>query len=553
MILKRRIIVFSSIILIFLFQTSIIFYPGWLVDDTAFFLLRLKNNLFGNATYGFSLENQTDRFIPFLFFGYQFISFITFKPFFFFFYNLFLSLTTLIILQIIRIKFELKYWHVFIFLVFVPGYSDSFFQIVNPEKELIFFWSLFLLTIITLLGIRSQGKYGTILIFLSLPLIFFSLFLKETTFILLSTFSSSLLFFNSKTFSFHTKKIKIHTSAKYILYSGLLMSFVFLVLFYIFTEKSPVKEGYHYFLTPADSILTRIIFSVKALILYAISDPLLVLLLPGLFFYSLYQRLLIPEGNPNCKIFSYISFFDACAVSSLTFVAAYIILGFHGVRYLLPAYPFGLIAISAYLQIHMQKMIKDLKLWKYFTIIIFVLLLINSVSSSINLAIFYKVSSYNFMQYKDELINKINTFNFNNDNSVIYYIPGKSKNWMIYSAKQHENIMNFYGVNLNNKNFKYNDSNQNWQEQKKANESKIKLKKGDIMLILPNSDISQKQILTNLKGINLKKIFSTNSPNYFEIPEIRHFLKFIMLKNKPNLLGTKMIFREVDYTIFEVL
>ena len=163
MILKRRRIVISSIILIFLFQTSIIFYPGWLVDDTAFFLLRLKNNLFGNATYGFSLENQTDRFIPFLFFGYQLISFITFKPFFFFFYNLFLSLATLIILQIIRIKFELKYWPVFIFLVFVPGYSDSFFQIVNPEKELIFFWSLFLLTIITLLGIRSQKKYGKIL------------------------------------------------------------------------------------------------------------------------------------------------------------------------------------------------------------------------------------------------------------------------------------------------------------------------------------------------------------------------------------------------------
>jgi len=41
------------------------FYPGWRVDDAAFFLYRLKNNLFGNAIGGFSLSNLSGKFIPF--------------------------------------------------------------------------------------------------------------------------------------------------------------------------------------------------------------------------------------------------------------------------------------------------------------------------------------------------------------------------------------------------------------------------------------------------------------------------------------------------------
>ena len=100
---------------ILLFQSAIILYPGWLVDDAAFFLIRLKYHLFGNAIDGFSLDNPSDRFIPFYYFGYQLISFFTLEPLFFFLYNLFLSLSTLILLQIIRIKLKLKYWPVFIF------------------------------------------------------------------------------------------------------------------------------------------------------------------------------------------------------------------------------------------------------------------------------------------------------------------------------------------------------------------------------------------------------------------------------------------------------
>jgi hypothetical protein len=53
--------------------------------------------------------------------------------------------------------------------------------------------------------------------------------------------------------------------------------------------------------------------------------------------------------------------------------------------------------------------------------------------------------------------------------------------------------------------------------------------------------------------LRLRKIMHTQSPNYFEIPEIRHFLKYLMMIKNPNLLGTRMVYREVDYAIYEVL
>ena len=542
------------ILSVFVFQTAIILYPGWREDDVALFLIRLKYNLFGNAIDGFSLDNPSDRFMPFYYFGYQLISFFTFKPFFFFLYNLFLSLSTLILLQIIRIKLKLKYWPVFIFLVFVPGYADSFYQIVNPEKELIFFWCLFLFTIMTLLDNESNKHRSIILMFISFPLIIFSLFLKETTFIILSIFCSSFLVLNSKILSFSTKIIQINTKVKYIFYSGLILSLSFLVLFFIFTRSAPDTEGYHYLLTPADSIVTRIMFSVKALILYAITDPLLVLLLPILFFYSVYQRVALSKDIFSENRIRYSTFIDACAITALSLVAAYVVLGFHGFRYLLPAYPFGLIALAAYLQIYVPSIEKYFKkLYIFVPSVFLVILLINSIFSAVNLAVFYKVSSYNFMQYKDVLIQNVNNINLNFNNLISFYIPGKNKITMDYTASMHKNILSFYEINVDQINFEYSTTNDNWVEQSEIAFNESNIKKGDNLLILPNSTISQDEILSNLRGLRLREIIHTQSPNYFEIPEIRHLLKYIMLKINPTLLGTRMVSREVDYAIYEVL
>ena len=157
------------------------------------------------------------------------------------------------------------------------------------------------------------------------------------------------------------------------------------------------------------------------------------------------------------------------------------------------------------------------------------------------------------MGYKDVLIQNINNINLNNTNVVNFYIPGKINMWMQYSADRHKDLLRFYEVDMDNIKFEYNNTNNNWLRQSEDDFTKTNLKKGDILLILPNSTISQVEILSNLLGLQLSKIIHTQSPNYFEIPEIRHILKYIMMYINPNLLGTMMVYREVDYAIYEVL
>ena len=132
-------------------------------------------------------------------------------------------------------------------------------------------------------------------------------------------------------------------------------------------------------------------------------------------------------------------------------------------------------------------------------------------------------------------------------------MPGKSNIWMQYSADRHKDLLSFYEVDMDNIKFEYNNTNNNWLRQSEDDFTKTNLKKGDILLIIPNSTISQDEILSNIQGLQLSKIIHTQSPNYFEIPEIRHILKYIMLYIYPNILGTMMVYREVDYAIYEVL
>ena len=124
---------------------------------------------------------------------------------------------------------------------------------------------------------------------------------------------------------------------------------------------------------------------------------------------------------------------------------------------------------------------------------------------------------------------------------------------MNYIANTHKSILSFYEIDIDQINFEYSTTNDNWVEQSEIAFNEPNLKKDDILLILPNSTISQDEILSNLRGLRLREIIHTQSPNYFEIPEIRHFLKYMMLNRNSSLLGTRMVYREVDYAIYELL
>ena len=137
------------------------------------------------------------------------------------------------------------------------------------------------------------------------------------------------------------------------------------------------------------------------------------------------------------------------------------------------------------------------------------------------------------------------------NNRVNLYLPGKKD--IGTDAYRHISILKFFDVDMDNIKFEYNSANQNWVEYSSASSTGKLIKKGDILLITPNSTISQEEIMANLHDLHLRNILQTQSPYYFEIPEIRHFLKSFMLKKNPNSLVHQMIYREVDFAIYEIL
>ena len=156
------------------------------------------------------------------------------------------------------------------------------------------------------------------------------------------------------------------------------------------------------------------------------------------------------------------------------------------------------------------------------------------------------------MRYKDVLIQKIDNINLTENKSVNFYLPGKKD--IGVDEYRHKYILKFFDVDIDKIKFNYYSANQNWVEYSSASSTGKLIKKGDILLITPNSTISQEEIMANLRELQLlRKIIQTQSPYYFEIPEIRHFLKFIMLKMNSNSLVHQMIFREVDFAIYEIL
>jgi len=528
-------------------------YSGWALNDTCYYLWILKYKPFHFLFNSWS--GTGDRLFPIFLPIYQLLSYISFSHKLFFFYH-FISASAIVCIMYKLLKgLDINFKYIILFILFVPGFTDSFYQIVNEEKEILLFWVLLLSMIVFIQYHEGNIIKNNIAVIIYPLLAVVPIFMKETSCIISLSFSGSLLALSSTPISRLIYKVEEKYSLKketrYFLLFNIFWSILFLVLFLIFTSQNN-PESYLIQMNSAGSLIGHIISSTKSFIFYAISDPLLVLLLPILFLYSIYQRIIQKRVIFAKNFINYQPFIDACAISTILFVLAYILLGFHGYRYLLPAYPFGLIALAGYLQIYIPLMKKNIKsLYILIPSVLIIFLWGNSILSAVNIAVFNKVSSYNFMKYKDSLIDRINFINLDENMKVNFYLPGKMD--IGYIAGRHQDILNFYEVDMSNIKFEYHGVNQNWVKQNMTASTESSLNKGDLLLITPNSSISQAETIANLQGLQLREIIRTHSPYYFEIPEIRHLLKYIMLKKYPDKLGSIMVYREVDFSIYEVL
>jgi hypothetical protein len=508
------------------------------LDDSFYWLNILKNDQF----YFFQLGS--DRFSPLNGFSQQIISYYSFSPIVFFLYNFIIGICSICILVKLISYFTNRFKFLPILIIVSPGFTYTHYLFFAGEPTLLFFWCVFILSLYKTIN-QNKSILWILISFLSANI---ALYHKETGFVILIVFSISYLFFyyfllNKKNYSIRKDK-KIYITFSVLIASG----FIYFAL-YIFSSMQYLDAGYLNALTPNWSLKSRIVYSLKSFILYVISDPIITIILPYIFVLSIFERINKSEIYNNLKSFIIL---DSLSISVIVFFGFYTLLGIHAEHYLLPSYPFAIIAITGYLSILAKHGLKIFdNRYKIFLSLIIIILITNGVFSSFNQVFFYRASSRNFMQYKDALIHKINDINLIENNRINFYLPGIDD--IGYTARRHQDILNFYEVDTDKIKFAYNKANQNWLEQNMADSNENFVQKGDFLLIRPNSTISQDEITANLQGLKLREIMRTQSPYYFEIPEIRHMLKYIMLKKNPNALDSQMIYREVNYAIYEVL
>ncbi len=516
---------------------------GWNLDDSCNWLYRLKYEPFS------FLPATGGRYAPLNGLSQQIISYLSFSPIFFFLYNYIVGcISIIIILKIINnLSYDLRY--VPLLIIFLPGFSETYYSFYSGEPTLILFWCILLLGLYKIFLRNTSASISSLLIILTAANI--ALYHKEPGFIILIVFSVSYLF--GYLFS-HNKRGSIGEKFlyKFFVLMALLSSGIAYFIQYLFFSLNSLKTGYLTSLTPDWSLTGRLYYSFKALILYIISDPIITVILPLFFILSFFLRRKTKSRNNLSDHNQLYLFYTCLSFSVMCYLGFFLLLGIHAQHYLLPTYPFAIISLTGYLQVFMPMIKKKLKhLYVLVPVVLTALLLVNSLFSSINVAVNLKVSSYNFMRYKDALIQKIDNINLIENNRVNFYLPGKKD--IDTDASRHIDILKFLDLDMDNIKFEYNSANQNWVEQNKASSTGNLIQKGDLLLITPNSTISQEEIMANLHDLHLRKIMQTQSPYYFEIPEIRHFLKFIMLKKNPNSLVHQMIYREVDFGIYEIL
>jgi hypothetical protein len=515
-----------SLCLTFIFLIPIfIFNVGWNFDDTGYWLYIFKNNNISLSYF------NNDRFAPFNTISTKLISLLSFKPVVFFLYNFLLAFLSFSILLYITLKSDLKTWFFPIIIIFTAGFSTTFYRIYHGERELFFLWAVFIFISFQSINFKYQIEISNSIYFTLIP-INVTLYYKETSVILLALISLFTLFVLIKN---SNKYFQLSIKNKKILLNLLILYFLSIIIYiYLYTKyTTPIySDSYYNKLVPNNSIYSRLNYSIKSLFLFSISDFLIFIFLPSISLFLNYLRIkkLIILSNINKLYLANILFFI-----SLFFTISYVLLGIHSNYYLLPVYPFSILSLCLYIDLFYElKLIRN----KIILYVLFPIIIINSINSSINEIIFLRISSKNFMNYQFRLNYILNQDSKSNiSNNAILFLG-------VNDITYYENIQNcylkFYDISTNNVKILSSIDFEN------KGKPKFKI----YFIVTPNSNENKLQINNRIKSLGLKNIFRTSTLYYFELPELRHIVKYFMIKFNKSSIQSPNIYREVDFEIY---
>jgi hypothetical protein len=521
----RRYIV-SIFLTIILLLPIFLYNIGWNFDDTGYWLNTFKNN-----DLSFKYFNN-DRFAPLNTISTKLLSILSFKPITFFIYNYILALVSFSILLYITIKLNLKTWLFPIIIIFTASFSTTFYRIFHGERELLFLWILFILIIFKSMDFKLNFEFSTSLYIIIIP-INFALYYKESSVVLLSIITISIFYF---LWNYNNKYFILSKKSKSILINLLILSILSIGIYICLYAKytNPIKsDSYYNKLVPYNSIIDRFKYSIKSIFLYVTTDFLFIVFLPIIFFYTNFYNFKQKYYNKNLhKLF----LANILFIISFFFILFHILIGIHSNYYLLPVYPFAILSLTIYFDLIISLKYKENKILLF---LILPIVLFNSINSSINEVLFLRFSSKNFMQYQPHLNNLLNEKDDSNISEYSIYFLGV--NDFTYHANIQNNFLEFYNVSKSQLTFlSISDVNTKLNSNPK---SKI------YFIVTPNTNQKNIELKSKISSLKLKTVFETDSKHYYELPELRHIVKYFILKFNKNSIQSPNIYREVDFGI----
>lgn len=317
-----------GIFLFFLTVYTLVFLASPLLGptDDFVFLRTLQSGkplIYNSPDFPYYDSIQNGRFSPLASLEYNLMGYISRSPLAYFFFHAvqFVFLTIILFRVLLSTRLPSKIAYLFsTYLFLLPGFTITWFRLQLTERNVLFFGLFF-----TLVYSLYQKKKTLPLIAAALLLANICIYYKETAFLMVGGFA-----FASIALTWRTSSIR----DKILAWGLLVSSAMYLVLYKLLILP---KTDLAFFSFHQNS--ERLVAIIKNLFNFTtFSDPLLFFGLLPLVLYRLYQILLKKESSHEL--------YDPLLFGSACFVGGYLLLGFYGPYYVVPAYAFAIPGIA---------------------------------------------------------------------------------------------------------------------------------------------------------------------------------------------------------------
>lgn len=332
-------------------------------------------SLFSGKNLDFYIIPELGRFYPLDGQEYNVISRLALSPVAFYIYNSgqFLLVVYLLLYLFQTFIFAGQKEHsslsylVILAIIFSPGFINSWFRLLVPERSQFVFFLLFLSCYL-----KYQKNQNIFLLLIGIASANVGLYYKEPGFAMVATLGLSHLFFGRKQINSKQKLFDILLILSAIVFISLYLTLVF-----------PYKGAVRYGSVAHNPALVL----VKNFVNYLLTDPLLILPLFTLVGYRLY-RIFVEKAQID-------ELWDALLAASLAYVTVFFCLNMYAYHYLLPAYVF---AIAGLLRYFIVEKYYQLKLFRVVLTIALVMYFLNALPVGLGQLSFWKNVPFGFQK-----------------------------------------------------------------------------------------------------------------------------------------------------------